>query len=182
MMDMDDALGQENLKTTLNRRPGSGHNPPDSKPDGEPGGHHHAGSNPYLTAGTGIKSPLPSLSAEDAGRTVAAGGRRIAHDNALLKRRTTITAGSTADHRGAHGALKGEWSCPTQEVHKQSAQAISVAAQARTNLRDPAFGEGYEPAQSERSWRRPALLKAAAVVLAVLTILPQCERCGQFKH
>jgi hypothetical protein len=36
----------------------------------------------------------------------------------------------------------------------------------------PAFGEGYEPAQSERSWRRPALLKAAAIVLAVLTILP----------
>jgi hypothetical protein len=28
------------------------------------------------------------------------------------------------------------------------------------------FGEGYEPAQSERSWRRPGLLKAAAVVLA----------------
>ena len=30
----------------------------------------------------------------------------------------------------------------------------------------PAFGEGYEPAQSERSWRRPALLKPAAVVAA----------------
>jgi hypothetical protein len=43
----------------------------------------------------------------------------------------------------------------------------------------PAFGEGYEPAQSERSWRRPALLKAAAVVLAVLTILPMRAH-GQF--
>jgi len=41
------------------------------------------------------------------------------------------------------------------------------------------FGEGYEPAQSERSWRRPALLKAAAVVLAVLTILPMRAH-GQF--
>ena len=43
----------------------------------------------------------------------------------------------------------------------------------------PAFGEGYEPAQPERSWRRPALLKAAAVVLAVLTILPMRAH-GQF--
>jgi len=42
-----------------------------------------------------------------------------------------------------------------------------------------AFGEGYEPAQSERSWRRPALLKAAALVLAVLTILPMRAH-GQF--
>jgi hypothetical protein len=41
------------------------------------------------------------------------------------------------------------------------------------------FGEGYEPAQSERSWRRPGLLKAAAVVLAVLTVLPMRAH-GQF--
>jgi len=31
MMDMDDALGQEKLKTTLIGDPGSGHNPPDRK-------------------------------------------------------------------------------------------------------------------------------------------------------
>ena len=43
----------------------------------------------------------------------------------------------------------------------------------------PAFGQGYEPAQSKRSWRRPALLKVAAVVLAVLTILPMRAH-GQF--
>jgi hypothetical protein len=41
------------------------------------------------------------------------------------------------------------------------------------------FGEGYEPAQSERSWRRPGLLKATAVVLAVLMVLPMRAH-GQF--
>ncbi len=41
------------------------------------------------------------------------------------------------------------------------------------------FGEGYEPAQSERSWRRPGLLKSAAVVLAALMILPMRAH-GQF--
>ena len=43
----------------------------------------------------------------------------------------------------------------------------------------PAFGEGYEPAQPERNWRRSVLLKAAAVVLAALTILPMRAH-GQF--
>lgn len=42
-----------------------------------------------------------------------------------------------------------------------------------------AFGEGYEPAQSERSWRNSAMFKAAAVVLATIAILPMRAH-GQF--
>ena len=43
----------------------------------------------------------------------------------------------------------------------------------------PAFGQGYEPAQSVRSWRTSAMFKAAAVVLAAIAILPMRAH-GQF--
>jgi len=42
-----------------------------------------------------------------------------------------------------------------------------------------AFGESFKSTQSEHSWRKSTLLKAAAVVLAVLTILPMRAH-GQF--
>ncbi len=103
MMDMDDALGQENLKTTLIADQGAAVDPPDCKPDGEPGCRYNAGLQSISHgAGAGLESPFCQAYLQ---KMLAAQLRqeagRIAHDNVLLKRRTTITGGINSLITGA---------------------------------------------------------------------------------
>jgi hypothetical protein len=102
MMDMDDALGQENLKTTLIVDQGT-----DTILDAANQMENQVavstpGSNPYLTAQAQVANLRCQAYMQ---RILAAELRqeagRIAHDNALLKRRTTITGGINSLITGA---------------------------------------------------------------------------------
>ena len=92
MMDMDDALGQENLKTTLIADQGADTILQTANQMENQVATTTPGSNPYLTAQAQVSNlrcqaylqkMLAAQLRQEAGR--------IAHDNALLKRRTTIT-------------------------------------------------------------------------------------------
>jgi len=94
MMDMDDALGQENLKTTLIADQGADDILQTANQMENQVALTTPGSNPYLTAQAQVSNlrcqaylqkMLAARLRQEAGR--------IAHDNALLKRRTTITGG-----------------------------------------------------------------------------------------
>jgi hypothetical protein len=94
MMDMDDALGQENLKTTLIADQGADTILQTANQMESQVAVTTPGSNPYLTAQAQVSNlrcqaylqkMLAAQLRQEAGR--------IAHDNALLKRRTTITGG-----------------------------------------------------------------------------------------
>jgi hypothetical protein len=94
MMDMDDALGQENLKTTLIADQGADTILQTANQMENQVATTTPGSNPYLTAQAQIanlrcqaylQKMLAAQLRQEAGR--------VAHDNALLKRRTTITGG-----------------------------------------------------------------------------------------
>ena len=94
MMDMDDALGQENLKTTLIADQGADTILQTANQMENQVATTTPGSNPYLTAQAQVSNlrcqaylqkMLAAQLRQEAGR--------IAHDNALLKRRTTITGG-----------------------------------------------------------------------------------------
>ena len=94
MMDMDDALGQENLKTTLIADEGADDILQTANQMENQVAATTPGSNPYLTAQAQVanlrcqaylQKMLAAQLRQEAGR--------IAHDNALLKRRTTIAGG-----------------------------------------------------------------------------------------
>lgn len=94
MMDMDDALGQENLKTTLIADQGADSILQTANEMENQVAVTTPGSNPYLTAQAQVSNlrcqaylqkMLAAQLRQEAGR--------IAHDNALLKRRTTFTGG-----------------------------------------------------------------------------------------
>lgn len=94
MMDMDDALGQENLKTTLIADQGADAILETANQMENQVTVTTPGSNPYLTAQAQVSNlrcqaylqkMLAAQLRQEAGR--------IAHDNALLKRRATITGG-----------------------------------------------------------------------------------------
>jgi len=94
MMDMDDALGQENLKTTLIADQGADTILDTANQMENQVAVSTPGSNPYLSAQAQVanlrcqaymQKMLAAELRQEAGR--------LAHDNALLKRRTTITGG-----------------------------------------------------------------------------------------
>jgi hypothetical protein len=94
MMDMDDALGQENLKTTLIADQGADTILNTANQMENQVAVSTPGSNPYLSAQAQvanlrcqayIQKMLAAELRQEAGR--------LAHDNALMKRRTTITGG-----------------------------------------------------------------------------------------
>jgi hypothetical protein len=94
MMDMDDALGQENLKTTLIADQGADTILDTANQMENQVAVSTPGSNPYLTA----QAQIANLRCQAYMQKMLAGelrqeAGRIAHDNALLKRRTTITGG-----------------------------------------------------------------------------------------
>jgi hypothetical protein len=102
MMDMDDALGQENLKTTLIADQGADTILQTANQMENQVATTTPGSNPYLTAQAQVSNlrcqaylqkMLAAQLRQEAGR--------IAHDNALLKRRTTITGGINSLITGA---------------------------------------------------------------------------------
>ena len=102
MMDMDDALGQENFKTTLIADQGADAILNAANQMENQVALSTPGSNPYLTAQAQVanlrcqaymQKMLAAQLRQEAGR--------IAHDNALLKRRTTITGGINSLITGA---------------------------------------------------------------------------------
>ena len=102
MMDMDDALGQENLKTTLIADQGADAILQTANQMENQVAVSTPGSNPYLTAQAQVanlrcqaymQKMLAAELRQEAGR--------VAHDNALLKRRTTITGGINSLITGA---------------------------------------------------------------------------------
>ena len=102
MMDMDDALGQENLKTTLIADQGADSILQTANQMESQVAVTTPGSNPYLTAQAQVSNlrcqaylqkMLAAQLRQEAGR--------IAHDNVLLKRRTTITGGINSLITGA---------------------------------------------------------------------------------
>jgi hypothetical protein len=102
MMDMDDALGQENLKTTLIADQGADAILSAANQMENQVAVSTPGSNPYLTAQAQVanlrcqaymQKMLAAELRQEAGR--------IAHDNALLKRRTNITGGINSLITGA---------------------------------------------------------------------------------
>jgi hypothetical protein len=102
MMDMDDALGQENLKTTLIADQGADTILQTANQMENQVAVTTPGSNPFLTAQAQVSNlrcqaylqkMLAAQLRQEAGR--------IAHDNALLKRRTTITGGINSLITGA---------------------------------------------------------------------------------
>jgi hypothetical protein len=102
MMDMDDALGQENFKTTLIADQGADAILNAANQMENQVALSTPGSNPYLTAQAQVanlrcqaymQKMLAAELRQEAGR--------IAHDNALLKRRTTITGGINSLITGA---------------------------------------------------------------------------------
>jgi len=134
------------------------------------------GSNPYLTAQAQVSNlrcqaylqkMLAAQLRQEAGR--------IAHDNALLKRRTTITGGINSLITGRSRALKGECHVRLKEVHKQSAQAICVAAQARTNLRDSGIRRGLRTSAIRAFLAQAGAAQAAPSSWQFLRFC-QCER------
>ena len=102
MMDMDDALGQENLKTTLIADQGADTILNTANQMESQVAVTTPGSNPYLSAQAQVanlrcqaymQKMLAAELRQEAGR--------LAHDNALLKRRTTITGGINSLITGA---------------------------------------------------------------------------------
>ena len=102
MMDMDDALGQENLKTTLIADQGADTILNTANQMENQVAVTTPGSNPYLSAQAQVanlrcqaymQKMLAAELRQEAGR--------IAHDNALLKRRTAITGGINSLITGA---------------------------------------------------------------------------------
>ena len=102
MMDMDDALGQENLKTTLIADQGADTILNTANQMENQVAVTTPGSNPYLSAQAQVanlrcqaymQKMLAAELRQEAGR--------LAHDNALLKRRTTITGGINSLITGA---------------------------------------------------------------------------------
>ena len=102
MMDMDDALGQENLKTTLIADQGADTILNTANQMENLVAVTTPGSNPYLSAQAQVanlrcqaymQKMLAAELRQEAGR--------LAHDNALLKRRTTITGGINSLITGA---------------------------------------------------------------------------------
>jgi hypothetical protein len=102
MIDMDDALGQENLKTTLIADQGADTILQTANQMENQVAVTTPGSNPFLTAQAQVSNlrcqaylqkMLAAQLRQEAGR--------IAHDNALLKRRTTITGGINSLITGA---------------------------------------------------------------------------------
>jgi hypothetical protein len=102
MMDMDDALGQENLKTTLIADQGADTILSTANQMENQVAVTTPGSNPYLSAQAQVanlrcqaymQKMLAAELRQEAGR--------LAHDNALLKRRTTITGGINSLITGA---------------------------------------------------------------------------------
>lgn len=102
MMDMDDALGQENLKTTLIADQGADTILNAANQMENQAAVTTPGSNPYLSAQAQVanlrcqaymQKMLAAELRQEAGR--------LAHDNALLKRRTTITGGINSLITGA---------------------------------------------------------------------------------
>lgn len=94
MMDMDDALGQENLKTTIISDQGSDSVLQVANQMESQVAVSTPGSNPYLTAQAQVQNLRCQAYMQ---KMVAAEIRqeagRIAHDNVLVKRRTTATGG-----------------------------------------------------------------------------------------
>jgi hypothetical protein len=102
MMDMDDALGQENLKTTLIADQGADTLLNTANQMENQVAVTTPGSNPYLSAQAQVanlrcqaymQKMLAAELRQEAGR--------LAHDNALMKRRTTITGGINSLITGA---------------------------------------------------------------------------------
>jgi hypothetical protein len=102
MMDMDDALGQENLKTTLIADQGADTILNTANQMENQVAVTTPGSNPYLSAQAQVanlrcqaymQKMLAAELRQEAGR--------LAHDNALMKRRTTITGGINSLITGA---------------------------------------------------------------------------------
>jgi hypothetical protein len=102
MMDMDDALGQENLKTTLIADQGADTILNTANQMENQVAVTTPGSNPYLSAQAQVanlrcqaymQKMLAAELRQEAGR--------LAHDNVLLKRRTTITGGINSLITGA---------------------------------------------------------------------------------
>jgi hypothetical protein len=94
MMDMDDALGQQNLKTTLVADQGEDLILQTANQMENQVAVSTPGSNPYLTA----QAQVANLRCQAYMQMMIAAelrqeAGRIAHDNALVKRRTTITGG-----------------------------------------------------------------------------------------
>jgi hypothetical protein len=94
MMDMDDALGQQNLKTTLVADQGQGLILQTANQMENQVAVSTPGSNPYLTA----QAQVANLRCQAYMQMMIAAelrqeAGRIAHDNVLVKRRTTMTGG-----------------------------------------------------------------------------------------
>jgi hypothetical protein len=94
MMDMDDALGQENLKTTLVADQGQDLILQTANQMENQVAVSTPGSNPYLTA----QAQVANLRCQAYMQMMIAAelrqeAGRIAHDNVLVKRRTTMTGG-----------------------------------------------------------------------------------------
>jgi hypothetical protein len=105
---------------------------------------------------------------------------RIAHDNALVKRRTTITGGINSL---ITGALTAHYKESVMSDSKKSTNKVRkpflVAAQARTNIRDSRHSARATNQRNPWFLAQADAAQGAAVVLAVLTILPMRAH-GQF--
>ena len=182
MMDVDDALGQENLKTTLIADQGADvilqtANQMENQV---------AVSTPGLqslsySAGPGRQSPLPGLHPEDACGGTAAGGR---------PHRPRQRAGQTQDrgdgrnqqphHRSADGAIRSIRHDGSKEEPNKQRRSFFWRRKplSSPDLRSSAIAS-EAPSVRAQPWYRPSLLKVAIVALAVLAILPTRAN-GQF--
>ena len=102
MMDMDDALGQQNLKTTLVADQGQDLILQTANQMENQVAVSTPGSNPYLTA----QAQVANLRCQAYMQMMIAAelrqeAGRIAHDNVLVKRRTTMTGGVNSLITGA---------------------------------------------------------------------------------
>ena len=163
MMDMDDALGQENLKTTLIADQGADVILQTANQMENQVAVSTPGSNPYLTAQAQVanlrcqaymQKMLAAELRQEAGR--------IAHDNVLVKRRTTATGGINSLITGALTADKENRHDGPKEKPEQVAQAILLAAKAQSVagiLRSRRLADRQRTAVLRRPWYRPSLLK-----------------------
>jgi hypothetical protein len=102
MMDMDDALGQENLKTTLVADQGADTILNTANQMENQVAVTTPGSNPYLSAQAQVANlRCQAYMQEMLAAELRQEAGRLAHDNALLKRRTTITGGINSLITGA---------------------------------------------------------------------------------
>ena len=108
MMDVDDALGQENLKTTLIADQGADVILQTANQMENQVAVSTPGSNPFLTAQAQVANlRCQALHAEDACGGIASGGRpHCARQRSCETQNSRNRWNQRPDHRGAHGAIR----------------------------------------------------------------------------